>query len=121
VFSSLTFFFSSFTSSLMSIVTPLIVVSVAWTEDMLKMFGYMFNVNTLKIAARVVVYVAPLNPMSRWLEKALDPQLWLSLQRMRGSFGPKDPPANWIDLGWILGYGLVVLIAGAVIFQKRDI
>jgi ABC-type transport system involved in multi-copper enzyme maturation permease subunit len=121
VFSSLTFLFSSFTSNLLSIVLPLIVASAAWTEGLLKTLGYMFDVSTLKIASKVVVYIAPLNPMSRWLEKVLDAELWQSLQRFRSSFGPVDPPAGWIDLAWIIGYGLAALIAGAIIFQRRDL
>jgi hypothetical protein len=35
--------------------------------------------------------------------------------------GPTDPPANWIDMGWILGYALIAFLAGMIIFQKRDI
>lgn len=121
VFSSLAMFFSSFTSHLLAMILPLIVASTAWSEDFLKAFGYGFDISTLKTAARVVVYVAPLNPMSRWFDKVLNQPILVELQAMRRQFGPTDPPANGRDLAWIVGYALVALIAGAVIFQKRDL
>ena len=121
VFSSLTLFFSSFTSSLLSMVMPLTIASVAWSEGILKTFGYQFDVESLKLASKVVVYVAPLNPMSRWIEKALDPTVLIEVEQFMRRPGPVDPPANLIDLGWILGYGLIAFAAGLVIFQRRDI
>jgi ABC-type transport system involved in multi-copper enzyme maturation permease subunit len=121
VFSSLTLFFSSFTSNLLSIVLPLTVASCAWTEGLLKTLGYGLDVNSLKIASKVVVYAAPLNPMSRWLDRVLDPQVLGMIQQFRRPTGPPDPPANWIDLGWIIGYGLAAFIAGMILFQRRDL
>ena len=121
VFSSLTLFFSSFTSSLLSMVMPLTIASVAWSEGILKTFGYQFDVESLKLASKVVVYVAPLNPMSRWIEMALDPTVLIEVEQFMRRPGPVDPPANLIDLGWILGYGLIAFAAGLVIFQRRDI
>jgi ABC-type transport system involved in multi-copper enzyme maturation permease subunit len=121
VFSSLTVFFSSFTSHLLSMIMPLILASTAWSEDFLKAFGYGFDINALKTAAKIVVYVAPLNPMSRWYDQVLDQPILQIANAMRRQFGALDPPANHIDLAWILGYALVALLAGAIIFQKRDL
>lgn len=121
VFSSLTMLFSSFTSHLLSTILPLIIASAAWSEDFLKLFGYGFDINTLKQAAKAVVYLAPLNPMSRWFDKVLNQPILAQLEAMRPHFGPADPPANARDLAWILGYAFVALIAGAVVFQRRDL
>lgn len=121
VFSSLTMFFSSFTSYMLSMILPLIIASTAWSEDFLKAFGYGFDVNALKTASKVVVYVAPLNPMSRWYDRILDQPVLQMANALRRQFGPLDPPASHIDLAWILGYALVGLVAGAIIFQKRDL
>jgi ABC-type transport system involved in multi-copper enzyme maturation permease subunit len=120
VYSSLTFFFSSFTSNLLAIVMPLILASTAWTEGFLRLWGYSLDIRSVQIASKVVVYFAPVNPMSRWFERALNPQLLLGIMRFREA-GPTDPPANWIDMGWILGYALIAFLAGMIIFQKRDI
>lgn len=121
VFSSLTMLFSSFTSHLLSMILPLIMASAAWSEDFLKLFGYGFDINTLKTAAKAVVYIAPLNPMSRWFDKVLDQPILIQLEAMRPHFGPVDPPANGRDLAWILGYAAVALIVGTLVFQKRDL
>jgi len=121
VFSSVTFFFSSFTSNLLATTLPLIIASVAESEGILKRLGYGFDVESLKVAAKLVTYVAPLNPMSRWVEKVLNPGLLITFQQFTAPPGPSDPPANWFDLGWIAGYAAVLFIAGLVIFQKRDI
>ena len=121
VFSSLTMLFSSFASHLLSMILPLIMASAAWSEDFLKIFGYGFDIATLKTAAKAVVYIAPLNPMSRWFDKVLSQPILVQLEAMRPHFGPVDPPASGRDLAWILGYAIVALVAGAVVFQKRDL
>jgi ABC-type transport system involved in multi-copper enzyme maturation permease subunit len=121
IFSSVTLFFSSFTSNLLSIVLPLIVASTAWSEGILKTLGYMFDVDSIKFAAKAVTFVAPLNPMSRWVEKVINPTLLIEINSYSRHFGPADPPANLTDLGWILGYGLVAFVAGLIIFEKRDL
>lgn len=122
LFSSLTLLFSSLAGNLLATIMPLIMASTAWAEGLLKTFGYIFDVHSLKLAAKAVVYVVPLNPMSRWLERVLN---FTVLQMLPGfgkpRFGPADPPANWIDLGWILGYALAAFAIGLVVFQKRDL
>jgi ABC-type transport system involved in multi-copper enzyme maturation permease subunit len=121
VFTSVTLFFSSFTSNLLAIVMPLILASTAWCEGILKLLGNLFDVATIKWAAKAVVYVAPLNPMSRWVEKVLKPNLLLYMDSFARHPGGTDPPANTIDLAWIIGYGLVAFVAGLIIFQRRDL
>lgn len=121
VFSALALLFSTMTSTLLAIILPLIMASTAWSEGMLKFFAHIFDVATLKILAQDVVYVAPLNPLSRWVERVLDQPLLDRLTMLMRMGGKPDPPANWIDLWWILGYGLAALAAGAWIFAKRDL
>jgi len=120
VFAALTMLFSSVTSTLLSTILPLILGSAAWSEGILSFFGYMFNIATLKTLAKMVVYLAPLNPLSRWVERILQPTL-LQMLPHPGSFGPPDPPAGWRDMVWIVAYGLAALIAGAVVFERRDL
>jgi ABC-type transport system involved in multi-copper enzyme maturation permease subunit len=121
VFSSVTLFFSTFTSSVLAIVLPLILASTAWSEGLLKILGYTFDDASLKFVAKAVVYVAPLNPLSRWVEKVLNPGLMLQVFNNRPHPGGVDPPANLIDLAWIIGYGMIAFVAGLIIFQRRNL
>jgi len=120
VFSALTMLFSAVTSTLLATILPLILASAAWSEGILARFGYGFNIATLKTMSKVVVYLAPLNPLSRWVEKILQPTILEMIPR-RDYFVPVDPPAGMRDLAWILAYGIVALVVGAVIFQRRDL
>ncbi len=120
LFSSVTLCFSSFAGNLLATIMPLILASTAWSEGILKLFGYGLDVNSLKVAARDIVYVCPLNPMSRWLERALHFEV-IKQFHPGNRVGPIDPPANWIDLGWILGYAIGFFVLGMVVFQKRDL
>jgi ABC-type transport system involved in multi-copper enzyme maturation permease subunit len=121
LFSSLTLCFSSFTGNLLATILPLIMASTAWSEGILKRLGYIFDVHSLKAAATAVVYVVPLNPMSRWLERALNFDLMQRLNFSNRQFGPSDPPANGIDLCWILGYAAAAFLVGLIVFEKRDL
>jgi ABC-type transport system involved in multi-copper enzyme maturation permease subunit len=121
VFSALTLLFSALTSTLMATVLPLIVASAAWSEGMLKFFAHIFDVASLKTLARVVVYVAPLNPLSRWVERLLDQPILDRLAMLVRLGGPPDPPAGLLDLWWILGYGAAMLALGLVVFARRDV
>jgi len=121
VFSALTLLFSTLTSTLLATILPLIVASTAWSEGMLKFFAHLFDVETLRVMAHVVVYVAPLNPLSRWVERLLD-QPMLNRLAMLMRFGDKpDPPASALDLWWILGYCGIMLAVGLWIFARRDL
>ena len=120
VFSSLTMLFSAMTSSLLATILPMILASTAWSEGILKAFGNFFHIHVLLTLANVVIYLAPLNPLSRWVEKALDQPI-LQMVPVSAVRGAPDPPAGPVDMCWIVGYGLIALIAGAVVFQRRDI
>lgn len=120
IFSAITMLFSTMTSTLLSTILPMMLASTAWSEGIFAGFGYGFNIAALKTISRVVVYAAPLNPLSRWIERVLAPTL-LFLIPHRPDFGPPDPPAGMRDLVWILAYGIVALLAGAIIFQRRDL
>jgi ABC-type transport system involved in multi-copper enzyme maturation permease subunit len=121
LFSSLTLFFSTFCGNLLATILPLIMASTAWSEGILKNFGYFFDIHSLKVAAKVVVYIVPLNPMSRWLERSLDFDLMQRFMFGAHHMWPPDPRANNIDLAWILGYAAVAFVAGLIVFEKRDL
>jgi ABC-type transport system involved in multi-copper enzyme maturation permease subunit len=121
VFSAVTFFFSTFTSNILSIVLPLMLSSVAWTEGLLNRLGYQFDEGSLKFAAKVVVLAAPLSPLHRWVERVLNPALFLELQNFVRPPGPPEHAANISDLVWIFSYGIIAFIAGLIVFQRRDI
>jgi ABC-type transport system involved in multi-copper enzyme maturation permease subunit len=121
-FSALTIFFSSFTSTLLATVFPIIFAATAWSVGIVKFFAYTFDVDTLKTVARCIVYVVPLSPMSRFTEKVLMTPILQTFQSMmpqRG--GPVDPPAGMLDAVWIGVYFLIFTIAGAIIFARRDL
>lgn len=120
VFSSLTMMFSSISSTLLSTILPVMLAAGAWSQLILKGFGYMFDIATLKTMAKLVVWLAPLNPLSRWVERVIQPT---ALDWLPGPPGgaPPDPPAGARDMVWILVYAGVALVAGLVIFQRRDL
>lgn len=121
VFSAVTLCFSSFTGNLVATILPLIMASTAWSEGILKNLGYFFDIHSLKVAAATVVYVVPLNPMSRWLERSLDFDLMQKFIFANRHPWPPDPTASWIDLCWILGYAAVFFIVGLIVFERRDL
>ncbi len=121
LFTSLTLMFSSFAGNLLATIIPLIFASTAWSENILRALGYAFDVDSLKIAAKYIVYVVPLNPMSRWLERAQNFSILQVFPISREHPWPPDPPANLYDLGWILGYAGIAFLIGLVVFQRRDL
>jgi ABC-type transport system involved in multi-copper enzyme maturation permease subunit len=120
-FTAITMLFSSFTSTLLATIMPMILASTAWSEGILKVFGNMFDVATLKLLARIVVFAAPLNPLSRWVERVLDQPILERVNVFSRMGGAPDPPAQLLDLAWIAIYAAAALLAGLVIFQRRDL
>ena len=120
-FVSLTMLFSAVASSILSTVMPLILASVAWSYTILKTLGYLFDIESLKLAARIVAVCAPLNPMSRWVEHWIHPEILTRFSMMSPRFGPAEPAASTWDLVWIAAYSAIAFGAGLAMFQRRDI
>lgn len=120
VFSSLTMLCSSLVSTGLATILPVMVAAGAWCEGVLKGFGYFFDIATLKTMSKVVIWLAPLNPLSRWVERIVQPTALTWLPGPPGG-APPDPPAGWKDLVWIFAYALAALGAGLVVFQRRDL
>ena len=121
LFTSLTLAFSSFAGNRLATIMPLILASTAWSEGILRGLGYFFDINSLKLASKLVVYVVPLNPMSRWLERSLNLNLLKQFPLTGAKPWPQDPPANMIDLWWILGYAAAFFVIGLIVFERRDL
>ncbi|MDR3709006.1 MAG: ABC transporter permease [Capsulimonadaceae bacterium] len=121
IFSAMTLTFSAITSTMMATILPLVLASVAWSEGMLRFFGRHFDVQSLTTAANVVVYVAPLNPLSRWVERLIDLPVIERVAALMRMGEPPDPPAGALDMAWIAAYGLAMLIVGAWVFARRDL
>ena len=121
IFSALTLAISAITSTMMATVLPMVIASIAWSEGMLKFFGHLFDVATLRTLANVVVYAAPLNPLSRFVDRLLDQPVLERIDLAIRFWERPDPPAGPIDAAWIAAYGLAALIVGAFIFGKRDL
>jgi ABC-type transport system involved in multi-copper enzyme maturation permease subunit len=121
VFTALTLMFSALTSTLLATILPFIIASTAWSEVILNGLSARFDIQTLKVLGKVVVYLAPLNPLSRWVERMLDQPI---IERIAAVMHPNmvpDPPAHMRDLVWILAYAAATLVVGLVVFQRRDL
>jgi len=120
IFTTLGMLFSTFASFPLALGLSALAAGVGWSEGMFMVLNNTFRIALLDTFSRGAGYLMPLGRMSRWVSQALGP-----LETVRGQIEPsrafQDIPTTPLDLVYVLAWGAVAFVAGAVVFQRRDV
>ncbi len=121
LFATLTLFFSSFATYALSAGLALIAAGTALAEDTLTLFAQIFNAQSLNTLAKIVSDIVPLGRMNHWITRGLgDAGFDWSAFGRRGQ-GEAAVATGTGDMVYIILYIVFFLVAGLVIFQRRDL
>lgn len=121
LFTTLTLFFSSFATYALSAGLALIAAGVALAEDTLATLSTLLDSHILDVMSRAVGYVVPLSRMNHWITRGLgDAGFDLSAFGRRG-VGESAVATTGGDMTYIVVYIAFFLIAGLLVFQRRDL
>jgi ABC-type transport system involved in multi-copper enzyme maturation permease subunit len=121
LFVTITLCFSSFASYALSAGLALIAAGVALAEDTLLLLSRILDAHILQTVSHAVGYIVPLGKMNHWITRGLG-----NAGIDMSAFAPRGPGESAIatstgDLAYIVGYIVVFMVVGLVVFQRRDL
>lgn len=125
LFTTLTLFFSTFSTYALASSLSLIAAGVALAEDLLHNLSQplVLNAPILDTLSRIAGYVVPLGRMNHWITRGLGEAGWdfsVFFGRSPG-LSPAPIVASGADMGYILAYIATFFALGLIFFQRRDL
>jgi ABC-type transport system involved in multi-copper enzyme maturation permease subunit len=120
LFTTVTLFFSSLAGYALSAGLALITAGCSLAESILSTLGTLFSSKALELLSKFVGLLVPLSRMNHWITRGLG-DAGMDPTMLANPMGAAPEPATAGDLAYVLVYIAALLIAGCVIFDRRDL
>ncbi|MGH9043872.1 MAG: ABC transporter permease [Acidimicrobiales bacterium] len=125
VLMTLVLFLSTRLSALASGVVGIALFGAAWLAGVVGTLGTNFHIGSLRVIGEVSRYVLPTDGLWRGAVYYLEPSSFLT-RRLTEVVGGGNPffvasPPGWVYVGWTAAWFAVVLAAGLVSFERKEL
>jgi hypothetical protein len=121
VFTSLALAFSAFASFPLAAGLSILAAGLGWAEGALYVFWRLFDIEMLRTLSAIAGYVFPLGRMSRLVTEALALPTAPGGQEIGRPRMFEDLTVQPGDLTFVVAYGLLLFVVGAVVLGRRDV
>jgi hypothetical protein len=118
MFTTLSLFFSSFSSVGLATALSLIAWGIGWQAKAMRAVGIEFDVDSLRIGGELSVYLVPTQRLGGWVDKLhnVDPRFIFIGRDPNLQFAP---PSHW-DFAYVGSYLVLLLASGIWLFWRKD-
>ena len=127
---TLTLALSTIAQRMLGTSLTLVIMAISWFDGIFNLLGETVDVHIVQVIARIIGLLLPQGYIGWWVEHAMEP---INVTNPRGGAGFGKSPTilqDWgaahlhfahLDAVYVVAYVVIIFLAGAVLFQRRDI